>query len=355
MSDKAVVASVFLNRECPRRCPYCGSRRFGMKRLTGEQWLDAIDILREQGIEFFLFLGNEPLMLGEELVVLVKGLAERNIEYGLYSTSPQPLFSQWREKLLDAGLKNWSAGVDFIPEVYERMKKEGRLSEKAIRLIESQGQEIVRKAEESLEGLVWMYEKGVEEILSLITVSRANVEMLYDMVVWLADNVVKDGRWKVSYNYVEWNHGDKDFMVGKEEGEEWWLSEEDRELWQGALEKLEEQWEQYPFIQPVKGYLTDIDKALKQDVKWWKEYGFTVENLSVECDGKIRACGYREGEVGYSVWDFVDKADEVWEAWRREVMKCKGCYWAWPHMLANAGVQVCDFGTEYWKRKYGRR
>jgi len=353
MGDMAVVSSIFLNRECPRRCPYCGARRFGVDRLSGEQWLDVIDLLREQGIEFFLFLGNEPLMLGKDLVVVVKGLAERNVEYGLYSTSPEPLFSKWRENLIDAGLRNWSAGVDFVPEVYQRMKKEGRLSEKAIRLVEGQGVEIVRKAEESLKGLVWMYEAGVEEVLSLITVSRANVEMLYDMVVWFADNVVRDNRWKVSYNYVEWDHGDKDFMVSKDEGEGWWLLEEDREVWQRGLLKLEEEWEKYPFVQPVKGYLSNIDRALRQDVKWWKECGFGVENLSVECDGKIRACGYREGRVGYTVWDFRDRAEEVWDAWRREVMKCKGCYWALPHMLAEAGVQVCDFESRYWQKKYG--
>jgi MoaA/NifB/PqqE/SkfB family radical SAM enzyme len=354
MSDKAVVASVFLNRECPRKCPYCGSKRFGMERLSGEEWLNAIDILREQGIEFFLFLGNEPLMLGEELVVLVNGLSERGIEYGLYTTSPEPLFSRWRERLLDAGLRNWSAGVDFIPEVYGRMKAEGRLSQTAIKLIESQGEEIVRKAEEALRGLVWMYEHGVEEVLSLITVSRANVEMLYDMVVWFAENVVRDSRWKVSYNYVEWDHGDKDFMVGKGEGEGWWLTEADREVWQESLLRLEEEWGRFPFVQPVKGYLSNIDKALRQDVRWWKEYGFGVENLSVECDGRLRACGYRGGEVGYSVWDFIDRGEEVWEAWRREVMECKGCYWVWPHMLANAGVDACDFRSSYWKEKYSR-
>lgn len=354
MSDKAVVASVFLNRECPRRCPYCGSRRVGMKGLTGKQWLEAIDVLMGQGVQFFLFLGNEPLMLGEELVVLVKGLAERGVEYGMYSTSPPFLFSMWREKLLDAGLRNWSAGVDFVPEVYERMKKEGKLSEKTVRLIEGQGEELVRKAQESLEGLIWMYGRGVEEVLSLITVSRANVEMLYDMVVWLAENVIRDDRWKVSYNYVEWNHGDKDFMVGKDESEGWWLTEDDREVWEGALKKLEEEWDQYPFLQPVKGYLSNVEKAVLQDMKWWEGYGFSVENVSIECDGRVRACGYREGEVGYTVWDFVSRAEEVWGAWRREVMKCKGCYWVWPHMLASVGVQGCDFRSQYWKEKYER-
>lgn len=351
---KPKVACIYLNRKCPRRCPYCAISRVGKDTsLSVEEWKEVFSLLREQGIQFFLILGNEPLLLGDRLVDLVRWLSDEGIEYGLYSTSPEPWFSEYAKKLVDAGLKNWSAGVDFIPEVYDRMRKEGRLSDRCIYLVESLGGgQLRKKAVESLRGLEWMWQAGVQEIHTLITISRMNLEMLYDMIVWLKENKVRDSRWKVAYNYVEWNHGDKDFMVDKEGASAWWIGEEDRELWTQVVSKVEVFWDTEPFGQVVKGYLGNWDAVFNQNVRYWELFGFHVENVGVDSDGSLRTCGYRKGNIGLSVFDLRSDPEQVWERWREDVRKCKGCYWVFPYLLANVGVDIVLYSSQYWKNKY---
>jgi len=59
---------IYLNRKCPRRCPYCNVWRIEEQTLSVPKWKNAFLNLREYlNSEFYLILNNEPLLLGNDL------------------------------------------------------------------------------------------------------------------------------------------------------------------------------------------------------------------------------------------------------------------------------------------------
>ena len=323
------VAVIFLNRRCPRSCPYCNSRRMVERLMSLEEWKQAFNVLRNNGVGFFLILGNEPLLLGRMFVDLIQWLGKNKYYYAVYSTSPQPYFDRWKQDLVSAGLRNWSAGVDFIPDVYDSMR--AGLSDTCKRLVEESRSNLVEKAVESMAGLRYMALAGVEEVLSLITVSRMNIEMLADMIEWIHKNAVIDRRWKISLNYVEYAVDvGNDFAMSKDGvGSSYYFKLEDEEIWRSNIDRVRLLYRLISEIVIPYSYLDNWDSVVNLNVRCVGK----TPHISIDSDGSFRRCGYDSGNMGHSfnVLSCGDMSNMLL-AWHEEIKNCPGCYWALPHV-----------------------
>lgn len=343
------AVSVFLNRVCPRKCPYCNvvDKEKESRRLGVDDWKRGFDILLDQGFEFFLILGTEPLCMGNELVELVEFWSDRKMEYGLYTTSPFPLFGRYAERLIEVGLRNWSSGIDFIPEVYAKVKS--RLSTKTVRLVEQESEILVSKAIDGLKGMKYMFSRGLEEQHCLITVSRMNIEFVPEMIEWLLDEFPSPSL-RVAANYVEYGGGDFDFAFERKECAEYLVAEEDKVVWDAFIDKIRGISEERRLrIQTPLEYLYDWDYMINLDRKGNSLYCA----IGVDCDGSLRKCGYRIGYemLRYSVFDLPDRSEEIYSIWNKEIETCLGCYWVFPWMLEKVGREIVDYRSEYWRKR----
>lgn len=157
-------AVVFFNRACPRACGYCRSRLVRVGRLLSPaEWIRAFEILSDHGVRFFQVLGNEVLTY-PWIVELTRMLRENGFygSYAFYTTFPEPWYSRLRERLVEAGLYNISAGVDVVAGAVP----DGHIMEKSI---------------VGLEGLIWFKEHGVPDVHATVTIHRHNYRRLHEV------------------------------------------------------------------------------------------------------------------------------------------------------------------------------
>jgi len=329
------AVSIYLNRTCPRKCPYCDVIT-GKKSLSVEKWKEVFTILENKGTNFYLILASEPLMMGDDLVELVKFWNERGYEYGFYSTSPEPYFSRLKEKLKKVGIRNWSSGIDFIDEVYmsKRWKPDTRY------LVEQQREQLVKKGREAIKGMQEMQDY-VEETHALITISRMNIEMVPDIIKYIVDNVDKV---HIGLNFVEWSEGDKmDFATTK--GSPFFFVDGDQELLQTLKDKLISLPDKYrKYIQTPLEYFDNIDNILNLN------FHCSLNSLAmgIDCDGSIRLCGYKKLDKKISIFDLNDSTlEEIVKEWK----ECDGCYWAYPYIIDKLGIEGVDYRSKYWEER----
>jgi len=349
--------AIYLNRDCPRRCPYCDviDPKREQQKLKVNEWKRVFINLENRGMKFFLVLGTEPLMLGNDLVELVKFWKERDYEYGFYTTSPKSYFDKWADKLLDAGLRNWSSGIDFIPEVYKQMRDSGALSNRCFELVDAEWNGLVRKAKDGLSGMEYMHQRFIPEQLILITISRMNIEFVPEMIKYLVDRF--ETTLKIAMNYVEYSKESlMDFAPSYEKCRDYLLHDgdtDDWKIWNKFRKKIGELPEKYRLrIQNPLDYLYHWGHLVHLDVPGDPRYCA----LSIECDGTPRLCGYKKLSFDPDVWNALNwDIDDIWnmfyENWEMYVKKCEGCYWAWPHMLKYRGKQVVNFRSDFWKNR----
>lgn len=347
-------AIIYLNRACPRRCPYCSAWRNKEVTMPPDKWKKAFEILRNLGVKFFLILGNEPLLLGDNLVELVRWWYRNDYYYGIYSTSPQPFFDKYKYDLLNAGLRNWSSGMDFVLPVYESLKE--TLTKDDRQFIE-ENVELKKKAIESLFGLQFMYNHNIQEINSTITISKFNIKLIPKSIEWLAENVIKDSRWKVGTNFVHYSDKDSlnDFAKSKEEIRRYIFTSKDIDLLEWLKSEMDRLCSKYPFLSVPPFYYSNYEAIIKQNLRLCDDK--VARQIAVDSDGSLRLCGYVKGKLlsfmtvfdlekpeGRKMYeDFYEKDLEMW---------CTGCYWSCPFIKKYGGIDILDFRSDYWKKKY---
>ena len=305
--------TLFLNRACPRGCPQCGISDNSRKPLGVEEWKRAITKLRDIfQARFFLFLGTEPLLLKEGLVELVRWFTQENLFYGFYSTSPEPLFSKYKQALVDAGLNNWSAGIDALPGW-------------------SLDPITNKKVTESIEGLQWMAEQGVQTH-TLTTIHKKNLSTIPRILQWCQENIPGC---QSSLNFIEWKKTPQfDFFSKHEDMKDLcWdgnetLKVKEIMLWVLLLSRVKGR-----IIQTPDAYLLNAHRhylTLNQHCQG-------IVGPAVDCDGIMRLCGYSTGERVKS-WnildeDFQDGLDIFLQDWNNDLQECPGCHWIFQEML----------------------
>jgi len=346
---KNSCVTVFLNRMCLRSCVYCNvvDSNLDKRRMYTNLWKDAFSILEKEGVKFFLLIGTEPLLMRSGLVDLVKFWKERDYEYGLYTTAPKGLVEELSPKLIEAGLRNWSSGIDFIPEVYSAFMSRTLLSRRCIDLVEKEKDGLVRKAIDGLDGMRIMVESSVEELLTLITISRMNIEMVPEMISWIVKELGR--KVHIGFNYIEVSRGDDmDFAKSSKECDDYLFHPEDKPIFDKFIQKMKDLPEKIQLrIQIPLDYLENWDRVVNMDYPASEE--FCV--MSIECDGILRKCGYGKGKhvCGYTVFDIPEWGAEIRRAWEKDIKECEGCYWAFPYLLRKRGGQSVDFRSDWWK------
>jgi MoaA/NifB/PqqE/SkfB family radical SAM enzyme len=299
-------ATIFLNRACPRACSYCMARLVKVqRRLKPEEWLKAFDILRVEGVKFFLILGNEVLAYAW-IVDLVRMLKENGFwgMYAMYSTFPEPLYSKLREKLVEAGLYNMSAGVDIIPGLTTGDKH------------------IDTKSIWGLEQLVWFKEHGVPDVHATVTIHEHNYRLL-DRIMGV---ISSKGIW-VGANLIHYSlDGLHDFFGTVEDVRHFLIK--DRKAFKEKMYQIanEVRAGKYRSWSPPEYY--ELIGDLGGQPLWHCNLPLLI---SIDADGSLRLCGYRPfyKHRGYTVFDIGTKITmEDYARWYMvEANMCPNCAW----------------------------
>jgi len=323
------TVAIFLNRACPRHCIQCGISDNSVKPLSLDKWKEAFTILKETfKTKFFLVLGTEPLLMKDDLIELVRWYNDNDLFYGFYSTSPQPLFDQYKQRLLDVGLNNWSCGIDYLPEMV--------------------GADLIteKKVWEGYKGLQWMAERGVQTF-TVTTVNNINLDLVPTIIETIQETIPG----AIScLNPIEWKHDEAfDFFSEKEKMKELVILPERHENVIRMVEEVLKLTRRKGYqIQNPDSHLLDFARYYYTlDYRCWGKVG-----IAIDCDGRFRLCGYNRGSLvrEFYVWDLPKRRDEIEMCWRADAMNCKGCHWSYIHVLQDDFNALIPRSTYYQER-----
>ena len=329
-------ALTYVTRRCPRACDYCALRdaKDVGPELNTEQWKKAFDILKECGISFNLILGNETWLLGKSLVEII---AHNQVPYALYTTCPEPLFSQHREKILNVA-DNLSCGLDWPLSYLLEKEKNGGLTEDS-----------ERKSLDAWRGFQWLKENYPNhDCQGTITVHRKNLPYLPQIISELTELGVFCG-----INFLHWNSdGGFDFFPSKEELRGLTIPntlgthKQARKLFDSILQK--------------PGLLQNPE-MLKEDPKkimnmGWHCGGNPYGGPTIDADGTLRVCGYRKGKYTpqFTIFDLPEKWEEWKEAVQNDTKECPGCFWSYPWMYHYWQNKEPDMGNDVFVKHAGK-
>jgi MoaA/NifB/PqqE/SkfB family radical SAM enzyme len=325
--------SVFLNRDCPRNCLQCGIADHTKKPMSPTEWIEAFSIMKEAfQAKFFLFLGTEPLLFRDGILDMIRWLGREELFYGFYSTSPEPLFSQYREKLLEAGLNNWACGIDVIPGMF----KSDPITE--------------AKAKDGLRGLLWMAERGVQTMI-INTVSDVNLDYIPDIIEYCQEHIPGCLN---CLNPVEWRHDDRyDFFSKKEHMKNLVIPPEREPNVIRMVERVLQLTRRPGYqIQNLDRFLLEYkDHYSKLDYRCGGRIG-----PGVDCDGSMRLCGYCKGSR-CPTWNVKDlrtpeKVEAFLRDWDLDVKDCIGCFWSYIYTLEDGYFEALTPRSKFYQERH---
>ena len=309
-------ALTYITRRCPRHCEYCSIRdaKDVGKELNVNQWIDAFKILREMGCTFNLIIGNEPWILGDNLLRILK---TNQIPYAMYTTCPEPWFSKHREKFFSSGVvDSLSCGIDYPVKDFTLNIKDHSYA----------------KSKDAFEGFKWVKKHYPKvDVQGTITLHKLNIPYVIQLAKDLQELDVFIG-----FMFLHWNiDNGYDFFPPKEEISNLMFTKEDWSLVDTTLHTLLDTkafWHHPEFMRQPASMLTTMGWHCKGD-----PYG----GPSVDSDGTLRVCGYRKGTrtPKFSIFDLPKLAKEWQEAVYEDAMDCPGCSWSFP------------WEYHYWKEK----
>ncbi len=122
---------------CNATCPQCGmrvSRVFPRSRLESGRLFSIIDAAAEKGIQALSFTGGEPLLIKDDLLILIRHAVDSGIPYvrtgtngfvfmGSESRGFERRIGRLAEELAGSGLRNFWISLDSaVPEIHESMR-----------------------------------------------------------------------------------------------------------------------------------------------------------------------------------------------------------------------------------------
>lgn len=299
---------IYLTRRCPRKCTYCKIRddKDVGKELTTDQWIKAFQILKELKVEFNLILGNEPWLLGEDVLKILGS----EIPYALY-TAGLPKIFQKNESLFSKGLNNLSIGIDFPRYISKEMYLEDdsyKKSTDAWKIVEH-----VRKRYPHV------------QVHATTTIHAKNVQYLPLIVTNLTELGVYS-----NVNFIHWNKDGKyDFFPNKEDMPYLMFTREHTGLLRVAIDSVSKN----------PGLLQNLE-MLREDISVltsmsWHCKGDPYGGPTIDADGTLRVCGYRKGRYTskMTIFDLPEYLDHWEEAVYQDAMECPGCSWSCPWMF----------------------
>lgn len=306
---------IYLTRRCVYDCDYCGIVDNTKKRkdeLSLVEWQQAFGILERMGVEFNLVLGNEPWLLGPELPEIMNST---DIPYALYTTCQETLWKKYHKLyFVDRTINNLSIGVD-IPDSEAQKNAEDSL----------------KKSWNAWDAFKWVKENApYVDTHATITVHRQNFRTIPKVISELDALGVYS-----NINFIHWNKDGKYDFFGRTE----------------RLQHLLFSPEDYPEIREVLDTVLDNNEMLQnpemlhQDVErlatmGWHCGGSPYDGPTLNADGSLRVCGYRQGErtSKFSIFDLPQKEEEWLKAVYDDAMECPGCMWS------------CSWMYNHWKQ-----
>ena len=330
----------FLTRACPRSCSYCGIVNSPLKDkiLRAKAWPRVYDTLDMLGVSFNLILGNEVLYLRDALVDLVAHL-KGGTPYALYTTAPEDLWEPIKDDLVAAGLQNLSMGCDYSRYTWGWPENILKLRPDA---------EQIMKSKRAFEVLRWAKDQGVPDTQATATVTMKNLDELAQM----ASDLTKIGVW-MAVNLVHYDKDNRglidgfDFFPPRDAIPELVLDDQIKVM--AAIENLRAARNQKDLM------VFNDDESLDSVVEFYDtSWHCTQPNvITVDPDGRLRACGYRRGRHcnELSITDFwVDPEDATmrWlHAWQADMLECPGCLWAMWFSAENQDSKGAEVAQRY--------
>jgi len=311
VGDYFRCSCLYFTRKCFRKCEYCRIRdnSSGNKELDVKEWKEVVKILNYLGVEFNLILGNEPLARPEEFIELIPEFNKLE-SYAVYSSAGPELFDKYKYKMIDAGLKNFSTGMDFL---------------------DAEQGDIGKKSVDGLRNTLWMKEHGVPLTFCVTTISKLNLPYLEDIMHAVCS---KGLVWALNVVHYDMDGG-FDFFPPKEEIPDFVLTKEDVPLLKKQIAVMKKGIENGYRIQNTPLYFDYLENK-GWDLRWHCKEPL----LSMDADGKMRLCGYRKGEEvnKFSIFDLTNekKLREFIDAWYVDNHVCCGCYWMYSFVAEEA-------------------
>ncbi len=299
----------YLTRRCPRKCEYCALRdaKDVGKELDVKEWQEVFKILHSQGIDFNLILGNETWLLGYDLLQVMK---VNRTPYALYTTCPEPMFSNFRKHFFQSGvIDNLSCGIDYpvlINEINDDSYKKSMDALKGFRWIKSSFPHV------DTQGTITLHRKNIDHVLQLV-----------DLLSWMEVFI--------GINFIHWNKdGGFDFFPDRKEIEDLLFKEEDYERLSIILRTVK--LHPHHTIQNPEFISQDVHILANMG---WHCNGNPYGGPTIDADGTLRCCGYRRGKNTpvMKIFDLPGR-EHIWkEAVREDAMNCPGCAWSYPWMF----------------------
>lgn len=324
-----LFSCIYLTRSCTMHCEYCRIRNSTLKRkeLSVDEWKNAFKILKDLGVEFNLILGNEPLMLKDDYVKIIDFLNKDNYSYATYTTFPEPLWGNYKQKLVDVGIKNVSGGLDYLKG------PEGDILEKSCR---------------AFKGLKWCRDNGIPDYQGTITLTKTNIDSALDTVETLSSENLWSGVNIIHYakdNFF-------DFFPTKDEIKNLIFTDVDKPKLEILAKKLKEGILEgkYKMQNPPEYLDALVEHGINLD--WHCNHKLPLI-FTVDADGTMRTCGYRQGpRTGkYSIFDLEnkEKLKSFMIDWSEDIKECPGCFWSYWWMTEFYLKNNPEFGKEVFK------
>ena len=308
------LSVIYLTRHCPRHCAYCAIRDTlePQKELQMSEWRHAFQILKAVGVDFNLILGNEPWLLGENLLPI---LYSTDVPYALYTSGVPSLFKKYHLSFFGYNqIKNFSIGVDYPLGVNVISKDDS-----------------YTKAMDAWEALRYVRKfYPWVETHATITVHKLNYQYLPLLVRQLRDLHIN-----TNINFIHWNNGGGfDFFPTFKELNKLMFSENDYFSLRNVLTEVLKTPE---LIQNPQMLTLPFPELLGMH---WHCQGNPYGGPTVDADGSLRVCGYRKGieTSKFSIFDLPSKTKEWEAAVKEDASHCPGCSWS------------CSWMYHYWEK-----
>ena len=307
-ADNPRYACLFIQRYCPRKCTYCGSKDVVPEEglLKPQEWIRAFDILSDMGVKFFLILGNEVLLY-PWIIELIRALKDFGYfgRYAMYSTFVEPQYQKLRLPMVEAGLYNISCGIDIMG---------GTTGDK----------DIDTKSIWGLEQLQWFKNHGVPDVQGTVTIHRQNYKKIPELLRYMTSKEIWAG-----LNFVEHKKDEKYDFFSDDLMPSFLFREQDHVDLKRVMHEIADMVKSGEVMvqNPIEYFEHGVDLA--PEMLWHCNSGLIID---IEADGTLRSCSYS---------NYMKERISVfrlgWKDGRKEILDkiyggkqlCPGCFWSY--------------------------
>jgi len=298
MENKVLKVEWLLTRKCNLHCSYCKIRDPASllgEELSFSQVIDGVNAIDRMFPRVpIVFFGGEPTML-DWLPDLVAHCESIGLKYAVISNGARVLRDEeFFERLIDAGISNWSVSVDTMTGLAK--------GDAALKTLTGH------------QSLLRFRNRGVRDLVACITATKHNIEE----IPYIIEQLSKEGIWGI---VTPLQIGDDTFEYS------------------GYVPALQETRPEV--VDRIAGVLYDMAKSgeflmhnAPEYFLHWKLY-FIQQDwkcsrkscITIDADGSLKRCVDRKlGLENFSILTLEDS----WEAYC-EALKappaCKGCFW----------------------------